>query len=481
MNKTFVFVGLLALCAMANAEFLFEKNIAADDKFMCLHKKLYRNEKPPVVLNAARILSMKRNLQSLQSDTDSTNLRNYICEGSRLSFGYRGTFCDLLTQKLASKKNTLYFKSDEYKQMVVESANFVFKTKQTLGEDTTTANLEKDAYLEDIATEVKKRLDNMMNTQLGAHNVKLAAMDGIANERIVYIMLNILHLFKEDGKTAREAYEYYYSSNKGQLTGSAFNSEAVIRWIESIKKRYIAIKTEGDPDRETILEPFTETGAEAPETPAGSFVEPVPTVQTPNPKDLEEEEPKTVEVPKTNEDIIIKDMLIEIQRTYNVEKMLLTYHQLTNSLKEDILSCKLNLNAALARCEKSYGVGQCEAFGPTMVTRKCPVGFSREGCCRCVVDCPDSEYFTTSRSICEMKTDLHYIAELSNVQTQEFSVATRMAVFAKPCKDGYESSPGGLVCYKRCPAGTVAIGASSCLKLPASSLGAPFQWTAGDE
>ena len=102
MNKTFVFVGILALCAMANAEFLFEKNIAADDKFMCLHQKLYRNEKPPVKLNAARILSLKRNLQSLQSDTDSTNLRNYICEGQRLSFGYRGTFCDLLTQKLAT-------------------------------------------------------------------------------------------------------------------------------------------------------------------------------------------------------------------------------------------------------------------------------------------------------------------------------------------------------------------------------------------
>ena len=481
MNKTFVFVGILALFAMANAEFLFEKNIAADDKFMCLHKKLYRNEKPPVKLNAARILSLKRNLQSLQSDTDSTNLRNYICEGQRLSFGYRGTFCDLLTQKLATKKNTLYFKSDEYKQMVVESANFVYKTKQTLGEDTTTANVEKDAYLEDIATEIKKRLDNMMNTQLGAHNVKLAAMDGIANERIVYIMLNILHIFKEDSKTAREAYEYYYSSNKGQLTGSAFNSEAVIRWIESIKKRYIAIKTEGEPDRETILEPFTETGAESPETPAGAFTEPVPTTQTPNPKDLEEEEPKTVEVPKTNEDIIIKDMLIEIQRTYNVEKMLLTYHQLTNSLKEDIQACKLNLNAALARCEKSYGVGQCEAFGPTMVARKCPVGFSREGCCRCVVDCPDSEYFTTNRSICEMKTDLHYIADMSSIQTQEFSISTQFNVFVKPCKDGYETSKFSLICYKKCPAGTVAIGGSSCLKLPASSLGAPFQWTGGDE
>ncbi len=483
MNKTIVFLGILALCAGINAEFLFEKNVAAEDKFMCLHKKLYRNERPPVKLNAARILSLRRNLQSLESDADATNLKNYICEANRLTFQYKNTFCDAVTKTLAAKKFTLYFRSDEFKQIVVESANYVYESKKTLGQAATVAILETEAYLNDVAAEVSKRIDTMMNTLLGTFNVKQAAKDGIAYERIVYVMLNILSLFKEDVVVAREAYQNYYSSNKDQLTGSAFNSEAVVRWIESIKKRYVAIKTQGTPDRETILEPATESGFSTPETPVGTFLEPVPSVQTPTPKELEEEEPTVIEPPKGNEDYIIKDMLIEIQRTYNVEKMLLTYHQLTSSLKIDIQSCQLNLKPALARCEKAFGVDKCEVFGPTMAVRKCPVGYSREGCCRCVVDCPDSDFYTINRSICEMKTQLHMIPQIypATATVNDAVLSTELNAKIAPCPAGYDASSTGVFCYKKCPTGTTAIGSSACLKNTAINLGTPFQWTAGDE
>jgi len=483
MNKTFVFLAILAFCAVAKAEFLFEKNIAAEDKFMCLHKKLYRNERPPVKLNAARILSLRRNLQSLESDADSTNLKNFICEANRLTFAYKNSFCESVTKNLAAKQFTLYFRSDEFKQIVVDSANYVYTSKLTLGQATTVAALETADYLAAIATEVQKRIDNMMNTLLGTYNVKQAAKDGVAYERITYVMLNILSLFKEDVKVAREAYENYYSSNKDQLTGSAFNSEAVIRWIESIKKRYNAIKTQGTPDTERILEPATESGFETPETPAGTFLEPVPAVQTPTPKELQEDEPTTIEPPKGNEDYIIKDMLIEIQRTYNVEKMLLTYHQLTSSLKIDIQSCGLNLKPALARCEKAYGVDKCEVFGPTLAVRKCPVGYSREGCCRCVVDCPDSDFYTINRSMCEMKTQLHTIPQIypATANVPEAVLSSELNVKIAPCPAGSDASSTGVFCYKKCPAGTTSIGSSACLKNTAINLGAPFQWTAGDE
>lgn len=479
INFKFVFLGLLAL-SVVNAEFLFERNIAADDKFMCLHKKLYRNEKPVAKTNAARILSLRRNLQSETSATDILNLKNYICEADRLNFKASETFCQKVADYLAAQGYSLYYRSDVFKQMVVDGIKLSYSNAQALGQLVTSQGfLQSSTFLGYIGTDVKARVDNMM-ALLGNNRVTQAKNDGISYERLVYVMLNIKDLYESDKVTASNAYDDYYASNKAQLISSTFNSEATVRWIESIRKRFNEIKTLGDPDTERILEPFFEEGFTPVDTvPTGVFTEPVPAVKTPSPAEIEEKEPTTVTVPKTNEDIIIKDMLIEIQRTYNVEKMLLTYNQLTKSLKEDIDSCKLNLKPAIARCEKFHGVGNCEPISSTMVARKCPVGYVREGASRCLVECPAAEFYTTNRAFCEMKNQLHAIPAIQALGAHGLTQKATLGLSVGACKDGF--SLNKFVCYRDCPAGTVAIGGSTCLKNQPIALGAPFVWTAGDE
>jgi hypothetical protein len=296
-------------------------------------------------------------------------------------------------------------------------------------------------------------------------------MDGIEKTRLLYVMININDLFQKDKLTALEAFDNYYDSFKVQVTGTIFNSEVTIRWIEAIKKRFQEILAAKNPDTEKILEPYFETGVTTVETPSGAYTEDVPTMTTPSPAPLEEPEPSTVPPKTANEDLLIKDMLIEIQRTYNVEKMLLTYNQLTTSMKNDIDSCNLSLKGALARCEKVHGAGRCEAISATMVAQKCRAGWIREGCCRCIPSCPDTDFNTKNNAFCEMKTQFY---ALPTLLTNNGSTNT-----AGGCPNGFELNK--ILCYKSCPSGTVRIGSNTCLKTAVDYLGAPFVWSAGDE
>lgn len=471
----FVFLGLLVLSAV-NAEFLFEKNVAADDKFMCLHKKLYRNEKPAnLQKNPARILSLRRTLQDISQSTDQVNLINYLNLQGTLQFNPINGFSDKIAAALAPK-NSLYFRSDQFKIMVRDSVNSVYNNKNQPSIDV----MSSTDTISLIVAEVQNRLNKML-ALIGNARINQATSDGISKDRIIYLMLNIMGLFVDDKVVALKAYDDYYSSNVNQISGSAFNSEAMVRWIESIKKRFVEIKIIPDPDRERILEPWTKEGFSKTETPAGNYLEKIPSPDLPNPTEFEEPEPKNVVYPKTNEDIIIKDMLIEIQRSYNVQKMLLTYNQLTKSLKEDIDSCKLNLKAAIARCEKFHGANACEAISSTMVAKKCPAGYSREGATRCVVDCPAAGFITTNRSFCEMTDVLHVIPSIISASaiTSGMNTVPGLNLAVGSCQDGFTLNK--FICYRNCPAGTRSIGASTCLKEGVIDLGAPFQWAAGDE
>lgn len=489
MSNLKVFFICLVAVSTIRAEFLFEKSVAADDKFLCLHKKLYRREKPAASSNPARILSQMRMLQSLPSSypagmpaeyqTDYNGMYVYLSENIN-AFTPSDRSLRLWLTELYNTGYIDFFKSDQFKALVKDAVEGVYQnfvnTNQLASNPPTSGS-----FATAVGAAVKVKIDQMMKDYLLQYNIDQAMSDGISYNKVVYVMLNILDLFKEDVKIARTAYEDAYSSNKDQVKGTeAINSAAVIRWIESIRTRYAQLKANPTPDTQEILAPFYEEGFINPETPTGNFIEPIDTPAVPQPSEINEPEPVPT-FPTVNENLLIPDLIIEIQRTYNVQKMLLAYNQLPQVLRSDIDSCKLNLGAAMTRCETAHGTGNCEAISGVAVNQKCPAGTMRQGCCKCVAQCDSSLYYTTARGFCKHKSDLHHVPAIvaagsaSNGQT----VVTGLNIAVSACKDGF--SRNKFVCYRSCPAGTRAIGGATCLKDQPTILGSPFVWTAGDE
>lgn len=486
-NLKLVFLCLLAFSAVS-AEFLFEKNIAADDKFMCLHKKLYRREKPAAKSNPARILSMMRNLQSLypaglpsEYQTDYNGMVSYLSEAGRFDFILSSRTASAYATALYDKGFIYFYKSDEFKSMVSEAVKYTYESFKA-NNQLSTNSVSSATFINAVGDNTKLRVDQMMTGYLKQYNIDQAQRDGISYNKVVYVMLNVLSLFKEDANTARAAYEDYYSLNKDQVVNTeTINSAAVIRWIESIKTRYAQLKAAPTPDTEKLIEPFEDSGVVAVDSPTGNFIEPVDLPNVPTPPELNEDEPTTVELPKVNEDLLIPDMLIEIQRTYNVYRMLLAYNQLTESMKNDIDSCKLNLAPAMARCEAINGKDNCESISATMINQKCPTGYLRQGCCECVIECDSTEFYTENRAFCQMKKEQHAIPSilLFSSATGTNKVNSAIGIATGDCKKGFEMN--SFICYKSCPQGTRAIGGATCIKDKPIILGSPFMWTAGDE
>jgi hypothetical protein len=475
--------------SVIRAEFLFEKSVAADDKFLCLHKKLYRREKPAASGNPARILSQMRMLQAVPSSypigmnpdliPDYNALYAYLAQTITFTTNPRSykNICD----DLYNKGYIEFFKSDEFKVLVKESADTTFanfKASGMIGSNPPTSIVFSGA----VGAATKTKIDQMMKDYLQQYNIDQAISDGISYNKVVYVMLNILPLFKEDVQTARTAYEDAYSSNRDQVKGSeTINSAAIIRWIESIKTRYAQLKAAPTPDTQEILEPYENSGFIPTETPSGNYLEPVDAPTVPKPTEIEEQEPSTPTFPTVNDSLLVPDLIIEIQRTYNVQKMLLTYNQLPQALRNDIDSCKLNLAGALSRCETAFGTGNCEAISGAAVHQKCPAGTLRQGCCKCVTECDANLYYTSARGFCLHKSDLHSVPSIvsagSATSGQTVNAGLNLAIGS--CKDGFALNK--FLCYKTCPTGTRSVGGSACLKDQPIILGSPFMWTAGDE
>jgi hypothetical protein len=467
------------------AEFLFEKNLAADDKFLCLHKKLYRREKPAAASNPARLLSQMRLLQSILPPSTPGGI-----EGD-LKVDYNGMFAYLyenngftsntkaVNQYTAAMLEYINaFSSDSFKKIAVSTLKATYENlKASSGSVSPTSS----ELIEKFKQAVKARVDQMMLTYLMQYNIDQADADGISRGKILYVMLNILDLFTEDAKVARTAYEDAYSSNKDQIKNTdAMNSQAIIRWIESIRTRYAQLRAAPTPDTEQILEPYYAEGSAAIDTPSGNYLEPIQITPFERPADFEEPEPNP-EVPVPNENLLIPDMIIEIQRTYNVQKMLMVYNQLPLAMRSDIDSCKLSLSGAFSRCEAAYGAGNCEPISRVAVHQKCPTGYLRQGCCKCVPECDPALYYTTARGFCMHKEDLHHVPALvaAASATNSQTVNSGINIAASACKTGFALNK--FVCYRQCPAGTRAIGGATCLKNRPTILGSPFVWSAGDE
>ena len=486
MSKLSLFLFFFLAISSVRSEFLFEKSVAADDSFLCLHKKLYRREKPAAPKNPARILSQMRILQSGQITYPPGMSPDYIPDFNamlaylqeNLSFTSAPRAANEYCLALYNKGYIDFFKSDNFKIIVRDSAELAFANMKASG---ITLLVTKSEFANLVGDATSTKINQMMTDYLQQYNINQASTDGIAYNKIVYVMLNILPLFKEDIKTARTAYEDSYSSNKDQVQGTeAINSAAIIRWIESIKTRYAQLKAAPTPDTQQILDPYYDEGFTATDSPAGNYLDSITTPSVPSPTEIAEPEP-TPTVPIANQNLLIPDLIIEIQRTYNVHKMLLTYNQLPQSLRSDIDSCKLSLAPALARCEAAFGAGNCEAISGVAVHQKCPNGYLRQGCCKCVVECDSSQYYSSNAAFCQHKADRHAVPAITSPASAAAGsqVVVGLNIAVGSCTAGF--SLNKFLCYRACPLGTRSAGGATCLKDQPIILRSPFVWSAGDE
>ena len=161
-NLKFVFLGLLALNVVAasantwnwDGEFLFNKNNAPDDKYFCLHRMLYRNEKnnnQAKPSSLGRILSMRR---VLADDTAANALASYLGEAGRLTFTLTVDQIQSLASDITAQgSNAQYIMSDEYKKLVLSTVNNVYNSKKSLASND---YLTTNKFSKDVQTELDK-------------------------------------------------------------------------------------------------------------------------------------------------------------------------------------------------------------------------------------------------------------------------------------------------------------------------------------
>lgn len=90
-----------------------------------------------------------------------------------------------------------------------------------------------------VGQAVATRIDNFMKNYLLQYNIDQANSDGIAYNKVVFVMLSTYAIFQENVGVARQAYEDVYPSFKDLINGSdAINSGPVMQWIAAILLKY---------------------------------------------------------------------------------------------------------------------------------------------------------------------------------------------------------------------------------------------------
>lgn len=171
---------------------------------------------------------------------------------------------------------------------------------------------------------------------------------------------------------------------------------------------------------------------------------------------------------------------IAVRGSYEIKTMLTLYDNMPSSIKGKIKKCKLNLNPAKQRCEKSYGEGNCEQLSPAAYQTKCDKYFIRVGCCHCAMRCPKG-----------WKEDDYHCIKPQQKNTKVFK---SLGECTKLNKNGCEQS--GLVWTAKCGIHFRRIGSNSCIPVcplgwhdegkrcrkPADyRMAQPFLWQKGDK
>ena len=211
-----------------------------------------------------------------------------------------------------------------------------------------------------------------------------------------------------------------------------------------------------------------------------------------------------------------------LERTIDITSLLLQFYNLKDIDDRDtgykfeprkmINECNLNLSAAIKRCQGSYGGMPCEQilYGNDKYNKapfaapKCPFGFQRYGCCKCLRTCnytdsieADSEAGEditnksgwTKTNYCVKKEALNStIKRLSG--TEKYAIGSDLNdwemleeseghfVYVKNCPKDYKRI-GNRMCMALCPLGWDDTG-NSCYK-QGELVFYPFVWQPGDQ
>ena len=169
----------------------------------------------------------------------------------------------------------------------------------------------------------------------------------------------------------------------------------------------------------------------------------------------------------------------QISSIDNVNHMILYYKGLNSAQRISIDKCGLNLESAIKRCENVHGSGKCAKITTTFVNRKCPDNFRIEGCCQCVINCPDG-----------WKDDGYWCHKPAAITLSKFTTQSECAksgkncvsinneFFTEVCPTRFERV-GQTLCLPKCPLGWNDQG-WRCMKPATHHVGHPFIWVAGD-
>jgi hypothetical protein len=212
-----------------------------------------------------------------------------------------------------------------------------------------------------------------------------------------------------------------------------------------------------------------------------------------------------------------------VDRNIDINTLLLQYFNLkdindketnvTFKPREMINECKLNLDPALARCKAAYGNSlMCEQveYGDDnfpkapFVTPKCPAGYQRYGCCKCVRMCnytesidadvaaledPKNERAWTKVNYCVKRKALRSeVKRLNGQERMEIGLSVNdyeileekegEYVYVRNCPKDYKRV-GNTMCVALCPLGWPDLG-NKCLK-QGQLVFFPFVWQPGDQ
>jgi len=196
------------------------------------------------------------------------------------------------------------------------------------------------------------------------------------------------------------------------------------------------------------------------------------------------------------------DLTTLLLQYYNLESKPITISDGGQSFKlnmrKAILDCKLNLTKAIKRCNWAYKKlkgAQCERVrwgGATdldlapFVTLKCPGGYKRYGCCKCLRDC-NKHFGLVKENPKESWTGFDYCMKQSQVyseNTEDTKAITNMdeweiydGKYVRRCSSGFVRV-GDYKCLAKCPLGWPDLG-DRCLK-KGSLMVFPFVWQVGD-
>lgn len=212
-----------------------------------------------------------------------------------------------------------------------------------------------------------------------------------------------------------------------------------------------------------------------------------------------------------------------VDRNIDINTLLLQYFNLKDINDKEtnftfkpramINECQLNLLPALARCKAAYGKSlTCEQveYGDDtfnkapFVTPRCPPGYQRYGCCKCVRKCDYTESIESDGGVGEdMKnerswTKVNYcvkkpalrseVKRLNGQERQEIGLTINdyeileetdgEYVYVRNCPKDYKRV-GNTMCVAVCPLGWPDLG-NKCLK-QGQLVFFPFVWQPGDQ